>query len=512
MHGPIPGSGWSEHIMPTLVFEGKSIPVLPQETVASALRRGGVPVALACGGKNRCGRCTIKLISGTFSSGGRVFEVSPAHPAEERACTLYLLSGSGSAAFPAEPQTAFDEELPVLPGLERIRPVFTGTAAVLDLGTTNVAAVLIENGRIVRFAEMLNAQTRCGDNVIDRIAFAARREGTAELRRALLEETVMPLLRRLTDSPEKIEAVAAAGNTVMTHFFFGADPSSMGCAPFTPEEMHFSATAQACGLAGLRPETPVSGAELVCGFIGGDISAGMTVSGFGAENARELYMDIGTNCEMVLNDRGRYTALSAAAGPAFERTNLRAGQAGCVRHIRYADRKWFLTPETDTPSGLCGTALADLLAESRRNDLIDDFGRWVRSPGLPETLLPDNARMAELITAKAAVESGLVLLARHAGLDWKEVEKVYLAGSFAEHLDIANGIAAGLLPCLPQDRFVKLGNASLAGAAAMLLDPMIRAKTETWRHVVRHLSPAEDPAYPRIFASAMRIGKGEKQP
>ena len=496
--------------MPTLIFEGKGISVLPQETVGSALRRGGVPVALACGGKNRCGRCTIRLTSGTFSSEGRTFEVPQAHPVEKRACTLYLLSDSGSAEFPAETTRPPREEIPALPGLKTIHPVFTGTAAALDLGTTNVAAVLIENGRIVRFAEALNAQVRCGDNVIDRIAFAASADGEAELRRALLDETVTPLLRRLTDSPEKIEAVAVAGNTVMTHFFFGADPSPMGHAPFMPEKTHFSATALTCGLAGLRPETPVFGAELVCGFIGGDISAGMTVSGFGAEGVRELYMDIGTNCEIVLNDRGRYTALSSAAGPAFERTNLRADQEGSIRHLRFSDGKWLWTPETDEPSGLCGTALADLLAESRRLDFIDDFGRWVRSSGLPEALSPDNARMAELVTAKAAVESGLVLLVRHAGLAWKDVEKVYLAGSFSEHLDIANGIAAGLLPDLPPERFVKLGNASLAGAAALLLDPAVRTKTEMWRKIVRHLSPAEDPAYQKIFVAAMRIRKGEK--
>ena len=318
----------------TLTFEGKKFPVFQHESVGTALRRGGVPLAMECGGRNRCGRCRITLLSGTFLIDGKLVRVLPEHPVTANACAVRMTGPPGSAKFPADAMPPSRQDAPRIVLPDGLVPVFSGTAVALDIGTTNVAAALIEGGRIVRTAERVNAQTRCGDNVIDRIAFAARPGGAEELKHALVDETVIPLLRILTAAPEKIERIAVAANTVMTHFFFGVDPSPMGRAPYIPARMEFSAAAGDCGLSGLPAETPVFAADPVGGFIGGDVSAGLTVSGFGAKEARELYMDIGTNCEIVLNARGRFTALSAAAGPAFERTGLRADHGGNIRHIR----------------------------------------------------------------------------------------------------------------------------------------------------------------------------------
>ena len=493
----------------TLLFEGKNIPVFQQETVGAALRRGGIPLSMECGGRNRCGRCRITFTSGIFLIGGKIVDVPAAAPVTANACAVRMLSSRGSAEFPSGRAQASPSEDPetVLPAW--ILPAFSGTAVALDIGTTNAAALLIENGRIIRTAERVNAQTRCGDNVIDRIAFAARPGGADELRRTLIDETVIPLIRALTAAPEKIARIAVAANTVMTHFFFGVDASSMGQAPYMPVKMHFSGTAKSCGLTGPLAETPVFGADLVGGFIGGDISAGLTVSGFGSKEARELYMDIGTNCEIVLNDRGSFTALSAAAGPAFERSGLRSDHSGNIRHVRFRRGKWLLDPDIAEPAGFCGTGLIDLLAESGRNHFTDDFGKRQNDPRLPGNLALSDAQTAELVTAKAAVESALGVLFRKTGVSPDNVEKVYLAGNFSKHLDIANGIYTGLLPDVPSERFVKLGNASLAGAAAMLLDAEFRRRTEEWHKVTRHVNPAEEPGYTEIFASAMRVKKGE---
>ena len=493
----------------TLLFEGKNIPVFQQETVGAALKRIGVPLAMECGGKNRCGRCRIVFTSGIFLIDGKIVDVPAAGPVTANACAVRMLSSRGSAEFPAGKASASPHEDPgiVLPA--GIRSAFSGTAVALDIGTTNVAAVLLEGGRIVRAAERVNAQIRCGDNVIDRIAFAARPGGADDLKRALIDETVIPLIHALTAAPEKIAQTAVAANSVMTHFFFGVDASSLGQAPYRPVKMHFSGTAKSCGLTGLPAETPVFGADLIGGFVGGDISAGLTVSGFGSKEARELYMDIGTNCEIVLNDRGRFTALSAAAGPAFERLGLRSDHRGNIRHVRFRGGKWILEPDIAEPAGFCGTGLVDLLAESGRNHFTDDFGKRQNDPRLPGNLALSDAQTAELVTAKAAVESALGVLFRQTGISPGDIEKVYLAGNFSEHLDIVNGIYTGLLPDIPPERFVKPGNTSLAGAAAMLLDPEIRGRTAEWRKVTRHVNPAEDPHYPEIFASAMRIKRGD---
>ena len=212
----------------TLLFEGKNIPVFQQETVGAALRRNGFPLAMECGGRNLCGRCRITFTSGIFLIDGKIVDVPASGPVTANACTVRMLSSRGSAEFPADKASVSPHEGPdiVLPAW--LHPVFSGTAVALDIGTTNVAAVLIEGGRIVRTAERVNAQSRCGDNVIDRIAFAARPGGAGELKRTLIDETVVPLIGTLAAAPEKIAQIAVAANTVMTYFFFGVDASSMG--------------------------------------------------------------------------------------------------------------------------------------------------------------------------------------------------------------------------------------------------------------------------------------------
>jgi uncharacterized 2Fe-2S/4Fe-4S cluster protein (DUF4445 family) len=216
-------------------------------------------------------------------------------------------------------------------------------------------------------------------------------------------------------------------------------------------------------------------------------------------------MDLGTNCEIMLNDHGRFYALSAAAGPAFERNNLRRDHLNAIRHLEFDGTNWQFDPDLSSPEGYCGTALVDLLAEGKRYRFLDKFAKWVTHPALPENLISPHSVLAELVTAKAAIESGWQLLFKQAGISPQNIDKIYIAGNFAENLNITNAVSIGIFPDLPQEKFIKCGNAALSGMIAA-------AVTNDWMPIVQDfksktilINPAEEPDYMYLFTSAMSI-------
>ncbi len=482
-----------------LQFEDREIPVFHGETIASALRKHGFPLSMECGGKNLCGKCRIKLLAGSFVYDGKILNGSENDPPHVNACSLKMISSRGKAVFASSANGIY------ITGTDSTEDA---DSIAIDLGTTNVSAALVSGGKILKNAETVNRQVSSGDNVIGRIAFSSSADGEKILRRQLIDETIEPMLKKLTDHPEKIKHIIIAGNTVMTHFFFGRDPAPLGKYPFEPLIKNFTGNAGELGLTALLPETPVYAAEYIAGFIGGDISAGLQVSGFGSPEKCELYIDTGTNCEMILNVRGSIYALSAAAGPAFERGAFRADAPGCIRHVKFRNGKWQFSPAGKTYSGFCGSALIDLLSELYRYGFIDDLGRYKKETGLPENLLLPEEFIAELITAKAAISSGLTILLKHAGISASDIRKVSLAGNFSLHTDIDNAVYTGILPDIPRNCFEKIGNASLDGAVMLAGDPALIGKTAAWRSRIIHINPAEEPDYMKYFTSAMSMKRG----
>ena len=482
----------------TLNFEGHAVFVYPQETVASALRRNNFEIALHCGGKNRCGSCRILLLSGTFVSDGKILTVSEDNPVEVNSCSLKMLTNGAAKYCKREhSKTTPCLQMPEIP--KNFQPTL-----VLDLGTTNVEGVLLRNGTF-NSASQVNRQTVFGDNIIDRIAFASNSDNRIRLIDALIKDTLQPLISALTDTPEEISKIIVAGNTAMTHFFFDADTEKLGKSPFQPDRLKFSSIAGKLGLGIVPADTPVVSISCLGGFIGGDVTAGLFFTGFGKEDSCELFMDIGTNCEILLNKHGRFYALSAAAGPAFERNNVRADAISAVKHVAFENNEWKMSPQKTELSGYCGTALIDLLAEGRQHGFLNTFAQWVNTPDLPEKLQCSNGMLAELLTAKAAIESALLLLFKHADVTAESLDRIYLAGNFSQNLNLANAKFIRLLPDLPDERFIRCGNAALNGSILCALNPQILSLTEKIRQMTLVLNPAEEPDYTHYFTSAMSL-------
>lgn len=313
---------------------------------------------LRCGGKGLCGACRITLVQGVFSVAGSLVRAG-AFRTEANACQTILVSATGiidlpnSALLPATGAIATRWQAQPLP--DHDSPVIA-----VDIGTTTLAAARIEHAAIVRTATAFNPQATFGDNIISRIAHAAPPDGRAQLQQAIAT-AIDQLVHELDDGATPPTRLAVAGNTTMTSLLWGIDPTPMGHAPFHPHCRHFpTQTAQGLGLRALPPDTPVLAVPAISAFVGGDLTAGLHET---QPAPGDLLIDLGTNCEIILNAGDRLLG-TAAAGPAFEGSGIVAGDEseahGHLAHVHLAELPVVLPGHADRPPpGLREPGLVD---------------------------------------------------------------------------------------------------------------------------------------------------------
>lgn len=308
-----------------------------------------------------------------------------------------------------------------------------------------------------------------------------------------------------------------AGNTTMLHLLVGADPTPLGIAPFTPRFIagrQVRASEIKLVAEGLAPETPIQLLPGIAAYIGADITAGIFASGMGFDATPSLLVDIGTNGEIVLQSGGKLTACATAAGPAFEGCGLRCGtraREGAVSDLRVGLDPFGIELKTigDIPlaraNGLCGSAYVDFLATARAAGLLTPAGRFVsavwkhhiptshqhvedgeRALCLAEGNGSGPLRISEvdvalLLQAKAAIGAGIEILLETAGIGAADVGRLYLAGGFGMHLNVAHAIAVGLLPGFREEQVHVVGNTALAGALLALVDRTTLEEMENLR-------------------------------
>jgi len=388
-------------------------------------------------------------------------------------------------------------------------------AIAFDLGTTTVVATLLDlvTGTPVAVASMLNKQQPFGGDVITRIsatmldpAALGRLQDAAGQTLATLAEQVC---REGGVDPRHVYEAALAGNATMTALALGIDPEPLGVAPFvqataTPP----SVLAREVGLD-LHPGARVALFPALGAYVGGDIVAGMLATGMDRDKRIRLFIDVGTNCEIVLSDGDRILATAAPAGPAFEGGAIRCGMRaadGAIEVIRLSDDLELSVIGDVAPRGLCGSGLVDGVAELVRVGLLDASGRFVAdevakevAPALADRLTylgkervfvlhrerPDadpadgvvltQRDVRELQFAKAAISTGWTLLMEELGLEHRDIQQVLLAGSFGSYLSAASAVRIGLVPKLPVLRIVAAGNVAGEGAKMVLLS--IRERT-----------------------------------
>ncbi len=390
-----------------------------------------------------------------------------------------------------------------------------------DLGTTTVVATLLDlsTGTPAGVASMLNGQQPFGGDVITRISATMMDPEAAGRLRELAQNTLRGLAEEvLADGevePHEVYEVALAGNATMTALVLGIDPEPLGVAPFVMSSADF-------------PDLPVSelGLELHPGaravlfpalgaYVGGDIVAGMLASGMDRDKRARLFIDVGTNCEIVLSDGERIVSTAAPAGPAFEGGSIRCGMRaadGAIEVIKLSGQADAEEPVKlgvigdAEPRGLCGSGLVDAVAELAKVGVLDTTGRFITeeqaavvAPALADRLTaidkervfilyrptPDATAqesvyisqrdVRELQFAKAAISTGWSLLLSELDLDPRDIQQVLLAGSFGSYLSPASAVRIGLVPKLPVLRIVSAGNVAGEGAKMLLLSARERA-------------------------------------
>jgi uncharacterized 2Fe-2S/4Fe-4S cluster protein (DUF4445 family) len=376
-----------------------------------------------------------------------------------------------------------------------------------DLGTTTVVANLLDvtTGTPVAVASALNRQQPFGGDVITRISATMMDPAALDKLRALAHETLDELTREVCAAggvdPTEIYEVAVAGNATMVHIALGIDPEPLGVAPFIMAARTFpEVLATELGLT-VHPRARAILFPALGAYVGGDIVAGLIASGMDRDRRLRLFIDVGTNCEIVLGNADRLLATAAPAGPAFEGAQIRCGMRaadGAIEVVRIRDGELELGVIGDSePLGLCGSGLVDAVAALVGAGLIDASGRFVpeeRAAGIAPTLADrlgtlDGERVfalhgdvylsqrdvRALQFAKAAISTGWSLLLEELAVPVSDVQQVLLAGSFGSYLSPASAIRIGLVPKLPVLRVVSAGNVAGEGAKMALFSLRERA-------------------------------------
>jgi uncharacterized 2Fe-2S/4Fe-4S cluster protein (DUF4445 family) len=397
-----------------------------------------------------------------------------------------------------------------------------------DLGTTTVVATLLDlsTGTPMAVASMLSKQQPFGADVITRISAVMMDPATLERLTGLAHESLNELAAEVCQQagvdPADVLEVAMAGNATMTHLALGIDPEPLGVAPFIMSTRLFPEVLAADIGVSVHPRARAVIFPSFGAYVGGDITAGLLASGMNRDARTRLFVDIGTNCEIVLGNRDWLLGTAAPAGPAFEGAAIRCGMRAADGAIEVVS----MTPDgldlkvigDAPPAGLCGSGLVDAVAGLVRLGLLDRSGRlipeqdaaaiapglasrltqlgaervfvlhWLGEPGdVSQSIYLSQRDVRELQFAKAAIATGWDILLEEAGLAPGDIQQVLLAGSFGSYLSPANAIRLGLVPRLPVLRVVSAGNVAGEGAKMALLSMRERAGALALLEEVRYV-------------------------
>ena len=377
----------------------------------------------------------------------------------------------------------------------------------VDIGTTTVVLYLvnIDSGNIVDVSSTYNSQLRFGDDVITRIIYATEGGGLSELRGAIVDDInnlITPLIEKHSLSFEQIHSAVFSGNSTMIHLFWGLNPEHLREEPYTPTLNTFPIWDMKTARVHANPQAPVYTVPCVASYIGGDIVAGVLASNMHRHRAVSLFMDIGTNGEIVIGNNEWLITAACSAGPCFEGSGIKHG----MRATKGAVQALSIHPQTHEPSleiignvnpvGICGSGMIDAITELFLTGLIDQKGKFRKNlkaeriqEGFdgPEFLLYKDAQREIVLTevdienilrAKAALYAGISLLINEVGLALNDLDRIYIAGGFGNYLNVEKAITIGMLPDLPKEKFAFLGNTSVAGAYLSLLSSELRKEAE----------------------------------
>lgn len=365
----------------------------------------------------------------------------------------------------------------------------------IDIGTTTVVIYLIDltSGKILGVESGYNEQVIYGDDILSRIHFASSSEKLSQLQKAVIS-TLNILIDKLCNSSKvnncEISSAVIGGNTTMIHLLLGLDPAHLCREPYLPtiNQPGFidASELNIC----INPFGVIYCLPSLGSYVGGDAIAGILVSEMHKKESLSLLVDIGTNGEILLGNNQWLVACAGAAGPALEggvvSTGIRA-QAGAIDSVKIDAKTQeihYTTLGKQKPKGICGSGLVDTIAELLTKKIIHISGRF--KADIQEFLLvkaEDTAHgkdikiteidIRNLLRTKAAVNASLEVLLESVGCSLSDIKNFYAAGAFGNYINPESAIAIGLYPDMPRENIHLIGNSSIEGARAVLLDKEI---------------------------------------
>ncbi|SDT99548.1 ASKHA domain-containing protein [Desulfobacula phenolica] len=404
----------------------------------------------------------------------------------------------------------------------------------VDLGTTSIVVYIVNmaDGAVLSAASGHNRQAACGDDVINRI-ICSEKDGVGKLKKMAVS-TINNLTKRALDSIEEdhkqVENIVISGNTIMTHLLLGIEAKYIRREPYIPTVSQFPI--MKAGEIGLKA-APYAGVFVMpgpAGYVGGDIVSGVLYTGFHQLEEFTLFIDIGTNGEIVLGNNEFLMTAACSAGPAFEGGGIRWGmraEDGAIEKIILAPDSFepaYSTVENKPARGICGSGMIDLLSEMLLKQLIGQDGKFIMEPDHPrftrfndepafiiefgknidseEDIIFTQSDIKSLILSKAAVYAGFSILLEQVGMDFSSVHQMIITGGFGQYLDVEKAITIGLLPDIEREKFKYMGNSSIAGAYMALLSNTFRSRAMAISNTMTYLDFSSNNGFMEEFTKA----------
>ncbi len=407
----------------------------------------------------------------------------------------------------------------------------------IDIGTTSVVVCLVDlyTKEIVDKASSGNAQIKYGADVIHRIIYSTKKNGLEQLNKAVIDETINPLLESLyirnDINKDNVVTLVVAGNTTMSSLFLGVYTDYLRQEPFIPPFLKSpKLMGEDIGL-NVNNSAYVYLAPSVASYVGGDITAGALSAGIWATEENILFIDLGTNGEIVFGNKDYMMSCACSAGPAFEGGGISCGMRasnGAIEKVNID--KETLKPQLtiiggSEPLGICGSGIIDLICKMLLTGIIDrrgkihrdlknerirfneyEIGEYVlafkEEHKLENDITVTEVDIDNFIRAKGAIYSGAATLIESLGMDFSVIDKVYIAGGIGNNLDIENSILIGLLPDIDREKFSYIGNSSLVGAYLALISKGAKNKLKEIGNEMTYVELSVYPSYMDEFISA----------
>ncbi|MGM0379085.1 MAG: ASKHA domain-containing protein [Bacillota bacterium] len=408
----------------------------------------------------------------------------------------------------------------------------------IDIGTTTLVASLVnlENGKEIEFASMINPQKKYGLDVLTRITYAMENQDSAKdnLQKSIVKginDLIDQLIKKVNIRKENLYEIVVSGNTTMLHMLLGVDSRNIGKAPYAPIfTKSKTLKAKEIGL-NVNNKTMLYCMPSVSSYIGADIVSGSYTCGLHKKNNTTLFIDIGTNGEIVLSHNNKLLSCSCAAGPALEGMNISSGmraQDGAIEEIDISKDGIKTKVIGDIEgTGLCGSGILAVLREMIKNKIVKKNGaiikldklddkdyrkKYLRLKGKkrelvinskPDSVIVTQSDVRQVQLAKGAILSGFHALLNKVDIDIKDLDEVIVAGQFGAHLSVDSLIGTGILPEEVRNKLTYVGNASKTGAYMALMSLDVRKQIEKLANQIEYMELSTTKNYERLFAKSL---------